>query len=319
MSSTTISSSGTPAVPKVSVSIITYNHRNYIARAIDSVLRQQVDFPYEIIIGDDCSTDGTQAILRDYQQKYPDIIQLILHPTRYRGVAGRLNNVTNLYACRGQYIAMLDGDDYWISVDKLAKQVSFLDRHPDYAITFHDTLFVSDDESFSPYNQSETLDMLTPGATYTYRDVVEGWFIQTSTLLYRNHLIGEFPKWFWHVYSADYAIQLLVARHGKIKYLEHIKGARLISNQSFTVMYNTTLAHNRLRIDEFKIFRRNLPNFSVGNRIGKFYFRRALLYLKAKRYLRALTCLIRSVITDRSIGKMLGQRAYYRLLSVVRK
>lgn len=318
MSSTT-TSSGDISVPKVSVSIITYNHRDHIARAIDSVLRQQVDFPYEIIIGDDCSTDGTPAILRDYQRKHPEVIHLILHPTRYAGVAGRLNNITNLYACRGQYIAMLNGDDYWISPDKLQTQVSFLDQHPDYAITFHDTLFVSDDESFTPYYQSETEDILIPEATYTYRDVVDGWFMQTSTLLYRNRLIGEFPDWFWRVYSADYAIQLLVAQHGKIKYLEPIKGARLISNQSFTFVYNTSLAHNRLRISEFEIFRKHLPDFSVGNRLGKFYFRRTLLYLKERSYLWAAAYLVRAIIIDPSIARMLGQRAYHRVLSAVKK
>ena len=319
MLSTTSSFSETTAIPKVSVSIITYNHRHCIARAIDSVLQQQVDFPYEIIIGDDCSTDSTQVILREYQQKHPEIIQLILHPRRYTGVAGRLNNITNLYACRGQYIAMLDGDDYWISPNKLSAQVSFLDRHPDYVMTFHDTRFVSDDPSFTPYYQSETNDLLAPGAMYTYQDIVDGWFIQTSTLLYRNRLIGEFPEWFWHVYSADYAIQLLVAQHGKIKYLEQIKGARLISNKSFTFVYNTSLAHNRLRIDEFKIFRQHLPNFSVGNRLGKFYYRRALLYLKGKHYFRAFACLVRAVVLDRSIARMLARRAYYRMLNVLKK
>ena len=73
-------------IPKVSVSIITYNHRHYIGRAIESVLKQQVDFAYEIIIRDDCSTDGTQEIVKDYQWRYLDRIQTIFHPTRYDGI-----------------------------------------------------------------------------------------------------------------------------------------------------------------------------------------------------------------------------------------
>ena len=291
--------------PQVSVSIITYNHREYIARAIDSVLQQECDFPYEIIVGDDCSTDGTQDILRDYQQRYPERIHLILHPTRYEGIPGRLNNITNLYACRGQYIAMLDGDDYWISPDKLQRQVSFLDQHPDYVLTFHDTLFVSDDPNFKEHYQSETHDKLKPGATYTYSDVVAGWFMQTSTLLYRNGLIGEFPDWFWYVYSADYAIQLLVAQHGKIRYLEEVKGARQMSSRSFTATYNTTLSDNALRIRELKVLRDHLPNFVIGNRLGKFYFRRALLYYKQRRYVKAVANFLRAVAKDRSIGQNL--------------
>ena len=315
MSSASVHTPATFTTPKVSVSIITYNHRDYIARTIDSVLQQQTDFPYEIIIGDDCSTDGTRDVLQRYQQQYPEVIQLILHPTRYAGVAGRLNNITNLYACRGQYIAMLDGDDYWISPDKLQQQVDFLEQHSDYVMTFHDTLFVADDESFAPYYQSATHEGLVPGATYTYRDVMNGWFIQTSTLLYRNGLIGEFPEWFWHIYSADYAIQLLIAQHGKIKYLENLKGARLISHKSFTNLYNKSLADNRLRIDELNVFRKHLPGFSIGCRLGKFYFRRALLYAEKRSYARATVCLMRAITEDRSIAKMLSRKARHRLFS----
>ena len=295
--------------PRVSVSIITYNHRDYIARALDSVLRQKTNFPYEIIVGDDCSSDGTQDILRAYQRRYPEKIQLVLHPKRYVGVAGRLNNITNLYACRGEYIAMLDGDDYWISPNKLQKQVDFLDQHPDYALTFHDARYVSEDPGFSEHDQSETHDELKPGATFTYSDITAGWFMQTSTLLYRNGLIGEFPEWFWHIYSADYAIQLLVAQHGKIKYLEDIKAARTISNQSFSVVYNTTLADNWLRIKELRVMQDHLPDFKIGDRLGKFYFRRALLYRQQRRYVRAAASFLRALVEDRSIGqKLIAQK-----------
>ena len=100
--------------------MITYQHERYIGRAIESVLQQRVDFPYEIIIGDDFSTDGTREILRQYQQQYSDIIQLVLHPRRYDNVPGRINNITNLYACRGQYVAMLDGDDCWLGERQIA-------------------------------------------------------------------------------------------------------------------------------------------------------------------------------------------------------
>ena len=300
--------SSLPPSPKVSVSIITYNHEAYIARTLDSVLQQEVDFPYEIIVGEDCSSDNTRAILLDYQQRYPDIIQLVLHPKRYEGVAGRLNNITNLYACRGQYIAMLDGDDYWISTDKLQKQVDFLDAHPDYVMSFHDTLFVADDEAFTPYYHSDTNERLAPDATYTYQDIADGWFVQTSTLMFRNGLIGEFPKWFWHIYSADYAIQLLVAQHGKVKYQEEIKGARLISPNSFSVVYNTTLADNQLRIDELKIFRQHFPDLAVDILLGKFYFRRAILLKKQKQYPKALIYLTKAILKDPSIAEMLGRK-----------
>ncbi len=300
--------------PKVSVSIITYNHEKYIARTLDSVLQQQVDFPYEIIVGDDCSSDATPEILREYQQRHPDKIQLVLHPKRNVGVPGRLNNITNLYACRGQYIAMLDGDDYWISTNKLQRQADFLDQSSDYAMTFHDTLFVADDPDFESYYQSDTHDILVPNATYTYQDVVDGWFMQTSTLCYRNGLIGEFPEWFWHVYSADYAIQLLVAQHGKIKYFEELKAGRQMSDQSFTSLYNTTLADNQLRINELKVMRDHLPNFVIGDRLGKFYFRRAVLHQQQRNYGRALFCWLKAATEDTNIARMLSQKVLSRVV-----
>jgi len=96
--------------PLVSVSIITYNHKRFIQTALDSVLAQKADFKYEIIVGDDISKDGTQDILREYQEMLPDKIHLILHPRDYDRIPGRVNNITNIYACRGKYIAILDGD-----------------------------------------------------------------------------------------------------------------------------------------------------------------------------------------------------------------
>lgn len=154
--------------PKVSVSIITYNHVNYIAQAIESVLKQQVDFTYEIIIGDDYSTDGTQKILQHYQKKYPDIIQLVLHPKRYEGVPGRLNNITNLYSCRGQYVALLDGDDYWISENKLQTQVDFLDQNPDYTLAFHEIKVVSEEHESDTFYSSERHPRPHQGTTFTH-------------------------------------------------------------------------------------------------------------------------------------------------------
>ena len=291
--------------PKLSVSIITYNHENYISQAIESVLKQQVDFPYEIIIGDDYSTDGTRQILQSYQQKYPDIIQLVLHPRRYDGVPGRVNNITNLYACRGQYIAMLDGDDYWISENKLQTQVDFLDRHPDYVLTGHDAWFFSEDHQFAPYYQNQSDDQLITDS-HTYQDLINGWFINTSTLLFRNRLIGEFPEWFWEIYSADYALQMLIAQQGKIKFFENIKSARRINSTSFSVSYNKTLADNRLRLNELRIFRKHFPGFSSRKLYAKFYFRRALLYKKKKKWLPMTYYFVKSVVKNKKTAQLLS-------------
>ncbi len=279
--------------PKVSVSIITYNHKAYIGRAIESVLKQRVNFDYEIIVGDDCSTDGTQELVKSYQQRYADQIQTILHPTRYRGIPGRLNNVTNLYACRGQYIAMLDGDDYWISADKLQRQVDFLDQHPDYALTFHDIKVVSEDDEAETHYDSERRPRPHQGTTFTHQEVAEGWFIQTSTMLFRNHLIGEFPSWFWQIYSADYAIQLLVSQHGATKLLNNLEAVRWVHPRSFTTtQWGDLLVKNKLMIDDLNVFSEHFPALrraiKANHLLAKRYFVAARLSWQRKKYRDAL-------------------------------
>lgn len=117
--------------PLVSVKMITYNHELYIAQAIEGVLMQKTDFPIELIIGEDCSTDKTREIVFDYQKKYPEIIRVI---TSEENVGARKNSLRSYEACRGKYIALCEGDDYWHHPLKLQKQVNFLESHPDYGM-----------------------------------------------------------------------------------------------------------------------------------------------------------------------------------------
>jgi glycosyltransferase involved in cell wall biosynthesis len=116
--------------------MITYNHEKYIAQAIDSVLMQKTDFAYELVIGDDCSTDSTRSIVKDYASGHPDRICLMLHE-RNLGLMGKNNFVATLKACRGLYIAMLEGDDFWTDPYKLQKQVDFLEAHAEFALCGH--------------------------------------------------------------------------------------------------------------------------------------------------------------------------------------
>lgn len=118
-------------VPLISVCMITYNHADYIAAALDSILMQNGDFKLEIIIGEDCSTDSTRDILLVYREKYPDIVRLLLHE---KNVGMNQNFIQTLQACQGEYIAILEGDDYWIDTLKLQKQLNFLESNPDFTL-----------------------------------------------------------------------------------------------------------------------------------------------------------------------------------------
>ena len=114
--------------PLVSVEMITYNHAPYIAQAIEAVLQQKTNFPFELVIGEDCSTDGTREIVFEYQRKYADIIRVI---TSDKNVGATQNGHRTMKACRGIYIAFCEGDDYWHHLDKLQKQVDYMESRPE--------------------------------------------------------------------------------------------------------------------------------------------------------------------------------------------
>ena len=121
--------------PLVSIKMITYNHAPFIAQAIEGVLQQKTNFPFELVIGEDCSTDGTRALVFEYQKKYPDIIRVV---TSDENVGMKKNGLRVLAACLGKYIAFCEGDDYWHNLDKLQKQADYLDSHPECGLVFTD-------------------------------------------------------------------------------------------------------------------------------------------------------------------------------------
>lgn len=204
--------------PKVSVSILTYNQEDLIAQAIDSVLMQEIDFAIEIHIGDDFSTDGTRAILEDYRRRHPDRIFLNLQPERPNGIVGRLNNMTNLSSCRGQYIAMLDGDDYWTDPTKLQRQVNILDADPALGGVAHDARIVNDrDGTDTQQRFSQQVAPVHPVRDIvTLDDVLLLPPFQTSTFVFVAEAIRPFPEWFYTVPAGDWGIFALVANRGPI-------------------------------------------------------------------------------------------------------
>lgn len=114
---------------KVSISVLSYKHGPYVRQCLDSLLAQKVNFKYEIVVGEDCSQDGTREILLEYKEKYPDMFTLLLND---ENVGAARNNHNIKLHCRGQYIATCESDDFWIDENKLQRQVDFLDAHPEY-------------------------------------------------------------------------------------------------------------------------------------------------------------------------------------------
>ena len=124
--------------PLVSICCITYNHAQFIRKCLDGFLMQQTDFPIEILIHDDCSTDGTTEIIREYEAKYPELIfPLYEEENQYQQGKAAEIDFYNYRRARGKYIAYCEGDDYWTDPLKLQKQVDFMESHPEYSVCFH--------------------------------------------------------------------------------------------------------------------------------------------------------------------------------------
>lgn len=207
---------GNETVPLVSVSVITYNHEKYIRQCLDGILMQNVNFPYEILVHDDASPDGTADIIREYEAKYPDIIKPI-YQTENQYSQGKDASKFNFDRARGKYLAFCEGDDYWTEPGKLQKQVDFLERHPGYIGTVHRVKAINE--------HGETLDI--PGFT----DVVEHVFTideyagctlpsQLASLVMRNVFLTLDPRTSDLFYSCkangDERLSLLLVMMGDI-------------------------------------------------------------------------------------------------------
>jgi glycosyltransferase involved in cell wall biosynthesis len=224
---------------KLNIVMITYNHERFIGQAIESVLAQKVNFDYEIVIGEDCSTDGTRAVILDFQRRYPDRIVVLL---RERNIGAMRNFAETIAACRGHYLAILEGDDYWTCTNKLQKQVDFLDAHPDWAVCCsraevrnecdpHSGTLRAQTGAVFPARPDSTcpegpdVSGLLPVApqaagTYTLEDLLRGNFIPTCTVMYRWGSLPRFPPWFFRSSLGDLPLHAMVAGERKIELLD---------------------------------------------------------------------------------------------------
>ena len=221
--------------------MITYNHERFIAQAIESVLAQKVNFSYEIVICDDCSTDGTRAIIIDLHKRNPERIVAVL---REQNIGAMRNFAETIGACKGQYLAFLEGDDYWISADKLQRQVDFLDRNPDRALCCHRVKTLNE-------TGSAEFDIFPPRAAgpYTIEDLLRGNFMMTCSTVLRRELIGPIPRWFFKMKLGDWPLFAMVARHGRIELMDEVMAAyRVHPGSTWSVLPSLTRVHEGARM-----------------------------------------------------------------------
>jgi glycosyltransferase involved in cell wall biosynthesis len=200
---------GSLITPLVSVSITAYNSERWLARALDSVLKQQTTFPIEIVIGDDCSQDGTVDIAHSYQERYPTIIKVFDRP---RNVGIQRNYYETLGRCRGKFIAWLDADDYWTDPDKLAIQVGVLESDASISVCCHYVRWVSVDGTIKRDRYPSL-----PSGRYGLEEILRHAFIPTASAVFRNGAQRNLPQWYFDIApTTDWPVWVLSALSGDI-------------------------------------------------------------------------------------------------------
>ena len=210
--------------PVVSVSIVAYQHYDYIGKCLDGALMQKTNFDFEILVGEDDSSDGTRDICIKYAKKYPNKIRLFLHSKEnkihvYGKPTGHFNYRYNNYSARGKYIAFCDGDDYWVDPLKLQKQVDFLEKNPDYGMIFSDINMIDKNNKSMMTPFLMKLKKLYKSGN-VFWDLMENNYINTLTTCTRKDLLLDyFNRFHDEEFAYDYRTWLHVATYSKIKFV----------------------------------------------------------------------------------------------------
>src|ERR1035437_2080825 len=202
----------TMSEPVVSICMITYNHEPYLREAIESVLAQQTSFDFELVIGEDCSTDRTREIALEFQQAHPDIVRVLPNTAR---LGAMKNFERTLAACRGKYVALLEGDDFWTKPHKLQRQVEVLEAYSDIAVVFHQVWITPES---APEKAGLYPDANRPQRT-TIRDILQWHYMHTASIMVRNPRLARFPPWLHQSYMGDWPFVILCARNGDIYFI----------------------------------------------------------------------------------------------------
>lgn len=207
-------------VPAVSVFCITYNHEKFIRDAIEGFLMQETTFPVEIFVHDDASTDGTDQIVKEYAEKYPQLFRTVLQAENQYAKDGFRFVFEHLAHLRGKFVALCEGDDYWTNSHKLLKQVDVLEDKIESSLVFHKVRvsWTSNYAKDSASNDGERAE------EWTVSEVIAGKTIHTCSMLYRKSMMPAVPAWCGEVAAGDIPLQLMLGDAGPIAFVPEVLG-----------------------------------------------------------------------------------------------
>ena len=249
---------------KLSVFVVTYNQEKYIRQCLDGILMQEVDFDYEVVIGEDHGTDGTRAICEEYAQKYPQIRLLPLMDNL--GIVKNWKRV--LSECTGEYVAMCEGDDYWTDSKKLQKQLNFMESHREFSICCHN---VKDLDIRTEELVDDRFTHQTPERTSIY-DLSKGNYIRTVSVVFRNDGCVTFINMPLVTPIADFPLFILLSREG---YIYKMNDCMAVYRDGGVWSNGNLYMNNTVMIETCKNLLPIFKDKTVRNNLNRIVFRKS--------------------------------------------
>ncbi|SCX92435.1 Glycosyl transferase family 2 [Nonlabens sp. Hel1_33_55] len=278
----------------VSVFLLTFNQKSYIAQTLDSILEQKTQFSYEIVIGDDASTDGTSEICLQYKERYTDQIDYVRHGTNMGLIANFVDTAKRL---KGKYVAICDGDDYWTDPLKLQKQVDFLDNNTEFAIVGTHCAYEDGDNIFTA-KQDNTI------ASYTVEQMALKNRISAPTSLFKNFdRLQDLPSYFLNFPYGDWPVYLMVL---------HSTGSKAAKIPDISAVYRRQIGVSAsMRLNAVEVSSKNvliLEELINDKQLSSVKTQLIKGLIKNKREL--ITALNRKGAYMKAIGKFIGLMQY---------
>lgn len=309
------------STPKISVLITTYNHGQFIRDCIQSALAQQTTFDYEIVVGEDCSTDDTRAVVEDFARTNPDRIVPLYQP---KNTGGHGNFLSCLERCRGEWIAWLEGDDLWTDPLKLQKQIDALTADPSLVLCFaNGRAFISGTDVGSGELLVDR--RFFRAGLYDKQKIIYGNFIPTCTVVFKKAAVWPLPSWYSELPLGDWSLTLLALSKGAALFIdEEMAGYRRHATGAWSLIGAAKTAERMVVV--CTRLKREMPSWlerrKMSSTLSIWLFRRGLARLKAGEHQLAIADLARGLVAflqsdwwSLQRASFLLKKAYFRLFA----